>query len=142
MRESMERFAGFCEEHGVDPTRWVMARHAAVGWRHRIPVEQLASEAFLPSYHEWAEDRQASVQEQERLADKVIPNHTTPGALVLGAEALKAALVASPLVCLGSATLTYGWDPASRWCVKCAQAGPCRDGLNPSVRERRDARSV
>ena len=60
-------FGAWCAARGVDPERYIRARHEAVGFAVRLRVRQLASDKFLASFREWGDGRQAEVQSQAAI---------------------------------------------------------------------------
>lgn len=128
LRNHFAELGDFCESKGIDPERWVRAKHEAIGWRFRVKVTQLsnASEAFLGNYLAWGSNVQAEAQSQEEIAASVVLDGPGADGLTILGEAVKRRFAASPEVCLVSEDLTRGWHAQSSWCQSCPLAMQCR----------------
>jgi hypothetical protein len=69
---AVQGFLDWCGEHDVDPIRWTIARHEAVGWEHPIPVSRLKSAKFLPKFRAWGDDHQAAETSQDTTASSIV----------------------------------------------------------------------
>ena len=67
-RDQFERFHQWCVKHGVDPVRWIHARHESIKWARRVPIESLASDKFLANFQDWGDQKTAGELGQDRLS--------------------------------------------------------------------------
>ena len=140
------RYIEWCAGRGIDPRHWMIARHEATGWTHRIALSKLstATDKFADDYHDWGANKLAGMDQERRDRRSVVGDTNRVVEVTLLGEAQKAAYRDEPELCLlfGEA-ITGGWHPASKWCAECSAAPECRDRLAPAVRQRRgdDARS-
>ena len=139
MRESLIEFGQWCVDNGVDPERWVRARHDAIGFRHRISIENLASPKFLPKFRDFGDDLQHEAQGQDRMAQAVVDDVPIDSDdLRFLSESLKRAYSMDPELCAMSQDLTGGWNPKSEWCRSCSAVGDCKAKMPEATRRRRE----
>lgn len=69
-REVCDRFDAWCSGKGVDPERWILARHSAIKWRHKIAIRVLPSDKFLVKFEDWGDRVQAADVLQDRLGNE------------------------------------------------------------------------
>ncbi len=137
--QAARKFLAWCAVEGVDPERWIRARHDAIGYRRRIRLKQMASAKFLPKFMAWGDGKQAAQVAQERIALEVIDlTEADPGVTPL-TEAMKRTLADSPEICAVDQELTGGWHPRSEWCRGCRAVDFCKAQLNSRVLRVREA---
>lgn len=135
-RREVAQFLEWCRRETVDPERWLRARTEAANVR--IAVSKLATNGrFLEQFRSWGDDRQAVITREETAV--VVADTDPVRELTVLGEAMKAALSAEPEVCSWS-TEAGGWHPASKWCVACPAAEPCKTRLSPLAKAVRLAR--
>ncbi len=131
-------FGAWCSRQGVDPIRYIRARHEAIGWVRMISFERLASDLFLVKFREWGDGVQANHMDQARLV-AATEDDTPRGGLDLIHlfETFKRLHRTDRVLCRVEQDVTGGWNPRSPECAGCGEAGACTDMLPPDVRARR-----
>jgi len=140
LRESADVLT-FCAAHGIDPERWVRAKHDAIGWRFRVKLTHLtrSTPRFMENFQSWGDDRQAGEIQQERFVSACEDDDDRTTEVIPLYEQAKAVFVSVREVCQGSSrALTGGWHPRSRWCGDCPRAAGCKAALPHAVRVRRE----
>jgi hypothetical protein len=138
MRAELSEFAAWCVKWQVDPERYILARHDAVGYRHRIAIGSLASAKFLARFKGFGDDRQAAAMEQDRLALQVEDDHDRGGVELRSLwEQMKRTYALDRPMCRASSDVTGGWNPRSKHCRECPEAPACRAALPEGVRNAR-----
>lgn len=127
MRASFTALIAWCAERDIDPQRWVMAKHRAIGWRFRLSPKKLvkASDKFIAEFRAWREMHQADEEGQIAMLGSAIDDGTN-GEMGYLSEALKRTFAGEPDTCLTAPET--GWHPESRWCGACPHTGVCRVG--------------
>lgn len=126
--ELLRRFGAWCDQRGVDPERFIYARHQAIAWKRRVKLEQLASDAYLARFREWSEDWVAHSMEQEQLVSGTENDTPRDGsALIVLWERMKAIYQLNKTVCMSASDMTGGYNPRSSWCQECSEASACRE---------------
>lgn len=110
-------FLRWCTARQVDPERYLRARHEALGWSRRIPLDRLGSEKFLLTFRQWGDQHQAHQVGQDRLTASMVESISHR---VLS-ERMRRAL--PPDLCLSDPWTDY--DPASGTCTGCPVRGVC-----------------
>lgn len=125
-------FLRFCAENAIDPERWIVARHEALGWARRLGLKDLGHVGpnFLDHFRTWGDTRAMDAQRAVQPVEDF-------DRLSTYAEQLKARCTDRE-VCMVLPD-TRGWNPASAWCEKCELATRCRSRLPSSRRVRREA---
>ena len=118
--EQAVRFLRWCTENQVDPERYIRARHDAIKWKHRIPLDRLASPKFLIKFREWGDDKQAEEVSQDRLAAKAVRGERSRYL----AEAVRRTM--PPKLCRHDPWTWY--DPESPTCTQCVERCDVRRG--------------
>ena len=128
-------FLKWCATHGIDPERFIRARHDAVGWRFRIPLDRLhqVGQAFVDNFTEWGDGKQAETQLNEDLSSIVVHDTNRNAEITVLSEQAKTTFKDTPWLCLLSSDITLGWNPASQWCRGCELAIRCKSDLPKSV---------
>lgn len=132
--EQLAQFAAWCGENGVDPRRYIRARHEAIGYKHRIAVKSLRSDSFLKSFRRFGNDRQAAFEGQLRVQAAVVDDSDHRGGELRELWELMKRRIAGTVECAIDTDMTGGWNPRSPWCRDCALADECRDALPEAVR--------
>lgn len=124
-------FLRFCAEHAIDPERWIVARHDAMGWKARVALAELhrVSDNYMAHFQTWGDSRAAEATRTVEPEDL-----DRPGPY---AEALKATYAADPALCMVQPE-TRGWHPGSDWCRACPEAERCRRRLPAARRQARE----
>lgn len=125
-------FLRFCQEQAVDPERWIVARHEALGWKARLALKDLhhVGDNYLDHFKTWGDARAVE-------ATRTVQPIEDYDALAPFAEQLKATYAHASDLCMVTPD-TRGWHPASTWCQRCPQAEACRRRLAPARRMRRE----
>ena len=137
--EQCEAYLGWCKMAGIDPERFIRARHDATGWRFRIPLARLhqVGEGFVDKFKDWGDGKQAESQINERMTAIVADDTDRTKDLTTLSERAKAEFFQTPEVCIMSLDLTLGHHPRSEWCRQCRLATACKSQLPASVRKAR-----
>lgn len=123
-RKHLQAFAEWCDRRGIDPERWIRAKHAAIKWRFRVRISQLAraTPKFLAAFRDWGDGVAAEHIHQAELRLQVVDDRW--GGLRVMSERLKRTL--EPRLCRIAPETAY--HPGSRWCAACPESRACHVG--------------
>lgn len=119
-------FLFWCDRNGVDPERYIRARHDSIGFKNRIPINRLASYRFLEKFRQFGDAKQAHEVAQDNLAVTVVPDRAAESF----AEALRAShgqyrhMAEFRESCLIDVSTWY--NEQSVWCLSCDLNVECR----------------
>ena len=121
----IESFLAWAELRRVDPERWVLARHEAVKWRHRVAIDKLASEKFLKNFRRFGDSKQAIEVSRSRFDDVKLSGSLRRKEAARIAFRLHGDLHSCLMTALYGDRFT-SYDPESAVCPVCPFLEQCR----------------